>query len=45
MTEWQAASLVALGAVVFLDQLPAVQSMISRPLVVGPASIGLRGRF
>lgn len=37
MTEWQAASLVALGAVVFLDQWPAVQSMISRPIVVGPA--------
>lgn len=36
MTEWQAASLVALGAVVFLDQWPAVQSMISRPIVVGP---------
>ena len=29
MTGWQAASLVALGAVVFLDQWPAVQSMIS----------------
>ncbi|HET6638850.1 MAG TPA: PTS sugar transporter subunit IIC [Gemmatimonadota bacterium] len=37
MTEWQAASLVALGAVVFLDQWPAVQSMVSRPIVVGPA--------
>lgn len=37
MTEWQAASLVALGAVVFLDQWPAVQTMISRPIVVGPA--------
>ncbi|HJR53721.1 MAG TPA: PTS sugar transporter subunit IIC [Gemmatimonadota bacterium] len=36
MTEWQAASLVALGAVVFLDQWPAVQSMVSRPIVVGP---------
>ncbi|HET6363071.1 MAG TPA: PTS sugar transporter subunit IIC, partial [Gemmatimonadota bacterium] len=36
MTEWQAASLVALGAVVFLDQWPAVQSMASRPVVVGP---------
>ena len=36
MTEWQAASLVALGAIVFLDQWPAVQSMISRPIVVGP---------
>lgn len=37
MTEWQAASLVAFGAVVFLDQWPAVQSMVSRPIVVGPA--------
>lgn len=36
MTEWQAAALVALGAVVFLDQWPAVQAMISRPIVVGP---------
>lgn len=36
MTEWQAAFLVALGAIVFLDQWPAVQSMISRPIVVGP---------
>ena len=37
MTGWQAASLVALGAVVFLDQWPAVQSMVSRPIVVGPS--------
>lgn len=36
MTAWQAAALVAMGAVVFLDQWPAVQSMISRPVVVGP---------
>jgi mannose/fructose/N-acetylgalactosamine-specific phosphotransferase system component IIC len=36
MTEWQAAALVALGAVAFLDQWPAVQSMISRPIVLGP---------
>jgi mannose/fructose/N-acetylgalactosamine-specific phosphotransferase system component IIC len=36
MTEWQWASLVALGAVVFLDQWPAVQAMVSRPIVVGP---------
>jgi mannose/fructose/N-acetylgalactosamine-specific phosphotransferase system component IIC len=37
MTEWQAVSLVALGAVGFLDQWPAVQSMVSRPIVMGPA--------
>ena len=36
MTEWQVVSIVALGAVVFLDQWPAVQSMISRPIAVGP---------
>jgi mannose/fructose/N-acetylgalactosamine-specific phosphotransferase system component IIC len=36
MTGWQAASLVALGAIAFLDQWPAVQSMLSRPIVVGP---------
>jgi mannose/fructose/N-acetylgalactosamine-specific phosphotransferase system component IIC len=36
MTGWQAASLVAVGAVAFLDQWPAVQSMLSRPIVVGP---------
>ena len=36
MTGWQAAALVALGAVAFLDQWPAVQSMISRPIVLGP---------
>jgi hypothetical protein len=36
MTVWQAAALVALGAVAFLDQWPAVQSMISRPIVLGP---------
>jgi hypothetical protein len=36
MTAWQAAALVAVGAVAFLDQWPAVQSMISRPIVLGP---------
>jgi hypothetical protein len=36
MTGWQAAALVVLGAVAFLDQWPAIQSMISRPIVLGP---------
>ncbi|CAN5153243.1 hypothetical protein BH18GEM1_BH18GEM1_05530 [soil metagenome] len=35
MSETQAALLVALGVVSFLDQWPAVQTMISRPVVVG----------
>lgn len=36
MTWWQAAGLVAVGAFAFLDQWPAVQSMVSRPIVLGP---------
>jgi mannose/fructose/N-acetylgalactosamine-specific phosphotransferase system component IIC len=36
MSPLQAGALVALGAVIFLDQWPAVQTMISRPIVVGP---------
>lgn len=36
MTVLEAGLLVALGAVVFLDQWPAVQSMVSRPIVTGP---------
>lgn len=38
MTAWQAAALVAVGAVAFLDQWPAVQSMVSRPIVLGPVA-------
>jgi len=36
MTGAEFGALTALGAVVFLDQWPAVQTMISRPIVVGP---------
>jgi len=36
MTVAEAGLLIALGAVVFLDQWPAVQAMVSRPVVVGP---------
>ena len=36
MTGLEAGLLVALGAIVFLDQWPAVQSMVSRPIVTGP---------
>lgn len=40
MTGLQVALLVGLGALVFLDQWPAVQSMVSRPIVTGPV-VGL----
>ena len=36
MTGMQAGLLVGLGAVAFLDQWPALQTMISRPIVIGP---------
>jgi mannose/fructose/N-acetylgalactosamine-specific phosphotransferase system component IIC len=36
LTLEQAGLLVVLGAVFYLDQWPAVQSMVSRPIVVGP---------
>jgi mannose/fructose/N-acetylgalactosamine-specific phosphotransferase system component IIC len=36
MTGAEAGALTALGALVFLDQWPAVQTMVSRPIVVGP---------
>lgn len=36
MTGAEFGALTALGAIVFLDQWPAVQTMISRPIVVGP---------
>ena len=36
MTGMQAGLLVGVGAVAFLDQWPALQAMISRPIVIGP---------
>jgi mannose/fructose/N-acetylgalactosamine-specific phosphotransferase system component IIC len=36
MTAAEAGALTALGALLFLDQWPAVQTMVSRPIVVGP---------
>ncbi len=43
MTSLQAGLLVALGAVVFLDRWPAVQTLVSRPIVVGPLTGAVLG--
>jgi mannose/fructose/N-acetylgalactosamine-specific phosphotransferase system component IIC len=36
MTAIEAGALIGFGAVAFLDQWPVLQSMISRPIVIGP---------
>lgn len=38
MTAWETSLLIIVGAVIFLDHWPAIQTMISRPIVVGPVA-------